>query len=107
MSTRRIFLEKVPWIKRLKNSTTCDSTRHNAPLKLYTGTDEQRAEITLRFACRAIAYWRFTALRNSRYAKSGTYCMSHLYTQMEDEREAARLSKWHKRYTDLENPTGR
>ncbi len=102
MSTRREFLESVPWIKRLKNPTTCDSIKHSAPLKTYFGSDEQRAESALKYACKAIAYWKFTALRSSRFSKSGTYCMSHLYTMLEEEKEAIRLTKWHNRYINTE-----
>ena len=105
--SRRKFLESVPWIRRLKNPISCDAIKHAAPLKTYSGTDEERIESAIKYACKAVAYWKFTALRNSRYSKSGTYCMQHLYSQMEEERENKRLVKWYKRYTNLENPTGR
>jgi hypothetical protein len=94
---RRAFLESIPWITRLKNSTTCDGLRWGRmPLKaIYnhgpnrilppTGTDP--------YKCKNPAYWKFKALKRS-HARDGIYCVAHLYSQLHNMDEDKRIRRW-------------
>jgi len=103
---RREFVASLPWVKRLKTPVACDGLLYSKmPLRaLYyhgpkrslppTGTDP--------YKCKKVAYWKFKALKKS-WAKDGTFCMSHLFSQI-DMDEQDRMDRWIiRKYGSLEN----
>lgn len=73
--TRLEILEEMPWVEKLGARTSCDGYRWSK-MPIEGARDETIRE---QFACRAFAYWRFTALPESG-TKSGVYCFQHLMT---------------------------
>jgi hypothetical protein len=102
---RQEVLARCPWIARLKNSRPCDGlTWGKVPLKaLYAwGPKRQNPPTgTDKYKCKKPARWRFTA--SKRYdAKSGTYCWSHLWQQMDHMGEYERFRRWWEKQPERE-----
>lgn len=87
---RQAFIESLPYVKRLELYVQCDGYR---PMSMKARRDPVMKEW---YRCKQHAYWKFTALKNSRYSKSGIYCMSHLFVNGIGcgEDEEARLNKY-------------
>jgi len=90
---RREFLESLPYVKRLEFSFECDGYK---PMSMKAMFDPVLKE---RYACKLPAYWQFKAIKNSRYSKSGIYCMHHLIsdgTSCGDDEQARTHKHWNK-----------
>ena len=97
---RRKLLRRHPRITYQAMTQTCDGYRWSRmPLKaLWADMPGHRPGLMEKYRCRNAAHWVFTALApRGSYdmpARSGTYCMSHLYSQLFYMNEWDRFRDW-------------
>jgi hypothetical protein len=90
---RRQKILQLPWVKYLEKGQPCQGIKWgkvalNDLYDMGRGGKRPARDPQLKdpkFHCKNIAHWKFTASRKGgKYdhrAKSGVYCMSHLYAQ--------------------------
>lgn len=91
---------KMPWVTHLKRSHQCERFRSHAPMMLYYPqrkgmrrmTPEEYEALRVKWMCKNSARWSYRALKKS-WAKSGTFCWSHLLSNI-DMDEEARIDRW-------------
>jgi hypothetical protein len=99
---------RLPWVTRLERTRACDGYRWtHMPLKALRDPD-----VLERYRCRGRARWVFTALKVRHPATDGTYCWSHLLTQLtqypdEEARLDAALTRMRAGLAALAVRTGR
>lgn len=100
-------LEDLPWIKRLKKSTTCDGLKYSRmPLKaLYRHGPKRSLPPTgvEPYRCKSPAYYHFKGLKSATAwgtpDQTGNYCWNHLiYQAMGSPEHEIRIERWIKRY---------
>lgn len=91
-------LANHPRVVKLKKPRQCCEMKGGAPVKAYWKRDGSRQDdpaILAKWTCKVPAYWKFTALKRSRFSKSGVRCWKHLYYRaiFGDENEMAATEK--------------
>lgn len=76
------LLAHHPRVAYLKKARQCCEMKGRAPVKAYWTRDGRRQTdeaILSKWRCKTPAHWKFTALKRSRFSRSGMMCYSHLY----------------------------
>lgn len=76
------LLTHHPRVAYLKKARQCCERKGGAPVKAYwkrDGTRQDDPEIIEKWRCKTPAHWKFTALKRSRFTRSGVMCFKHLY----------------------------